>query len=45
MMPNTDWKHLVQKDGYRIRDIEEQTEELCFAAVTQNGWAIRYCKV
>ena len=32
----------VQKDGYAIRHIKEQTPELCLAAVKQEGYAIRH---
>jgi hypothetical protein len=35
---------LVQTDGYNLRSLpdEQQTEEVCLAAVQQNGWALQW---
>lgn len=34
----------VQKDGYALVHIKEQTPELCLAAVQQNGYTLNYVK-
>ena len=35
---------LVQTDGYNLRSLttQQQTEEVCLAAVQQNGWALEF---
>ena len=32
----------VRQDGYALRYVNEQTEEICLEAVKQNGDALRY---
>lgn len=36
---------IVSREGYYIQNYKDQTEELCLAAVKQNGWAIKHCKI
>lgn len=35
---------LVRKDGMLLRDIQNQTKEICLEAVKQNGLALKYVK-
>ena len=35
---------ILREDGLRLMDIEEQTPQLCMAAVQQNGLALEYVK-
>ena len=35
-------KLAVQQNGYALRYVHNQTEELCKLAVQQNGYALRY---
>ena len=32
----------VKKDGYALRYVNEQTEQICIEAVKQSGFALRY---
>jgi hypothetical protein len=34
----------VQKNGLKLKDIEDQSEDLCLAAVRQNGLALEFVK-
>ena len=35
-------KLAVQQDGYALRHVHNQTEELCKLAVQQDGYALQY---
>ena len=35
---------MVKENGYALKHIEEQTEEICLEAIKQNIDAIRYLK-
>ncbi|MFQ9152004.1 MAG: DUF4116 domain-containing protein [Blautia sp.] len=35
---------LLSKNGYALAYVKEQTNELCLAAVQQNGLALKYVK-
>lgn len=37
-------KRIVQKDGMELQHIEDQTPEICLAAVKQNGLALEFVK-
>ena len=34
----------VEKDGYALKYVKEQTPEICIKAVEQNGLALKYVK-
>ena len=34
----------VRQDGYALKYVKEQTEEICLEAIKQNGYALRYVK-
>ena len=37
-------KNIVQKNGYALKFIKEQTEEMCRLAVQQHGYALKFIK-
>ena len=43
-MSELDVLEKIQKDGWALRYVKEQTPELCLAAVQQNGFAVQFVK-
>ena len=35
---------LVKRDGLMLREVKEQTPEICMEAVRQNSWALQYVR-